>query len=612
VFRRQLLSLAVAVTSTDPPAPLPDVLVDWERAVAAHAGRPAVRDRARSLTYAQADALANACAARLRAAGAGPERLVGLRFAEPAEYVLGILSTLKAGAGFVIHESGTAPGESPAHLWLGETSAPPEGARPGVPAVALRAAARAEDRPGGRGAPAHPAQLAYVLFTSGSTGRPKGAMVERGNLSAFCAAVRERLALGPRDRWFQLAAPSFDVFLEETLPVLTAGGTLLCRAGGEPSDFAAVHGAMEAEGATVVEMSTQYWLEYARWLAAAGACPPPGLRALIVGGERMDARAYRAWQARLATPLVHVYGITETTCTSTMYHGRPGPEDDDVPVGTPLSNTVLRPGAGGGGDEIGLAGACVGRGYLDAPGLTADRFRPDPAGPPGSRLYATGDYGYVDADGALVFRARRDDQVKVRGHRVRLSAVEAALQSLDGVLRAVVLPDPRRVSGLVAFVVRGGGDGAPPRPVLGPERAALRAALEGVLPAWAVPGRFFSLDALPRSVNGKVDREALRRSAGAGEGGGGAGDRPAASHGAEPLVARVTAAFRAVLQAPDMQPDDDFFDFGGDSLLALALAWELGAVAGTGVSAAALFDAPTPRAMAQRLARQRASAGAAA
>lgn len=600
------------MTVSAPPSPAPDFVARWRDVVALHPGREALCDGERTLTYAEADAIAAAAAAALRAAGAGPERLVGLRFGRPLDYVLGALATLRAGAAFLVHPPGADPAASPAGLWLARGGDPP---RPGpAPVVDLSACERAEGSEAGpSGGLVDPRQLAYVLFTSGSSGNPKGAMATRGGLGALCAAVGERLSLTAADRWMQLAAPSFDVFLEETLPVLAAGGTAVCRPRLDALDFPAVQHALERSGATVVEMTTQYWLEYRRWLEAAGRTPPAALRVLVVGGERMDARAYRAWQARFATPLVHVYGITETTVSSTMFHGRLGPGEHDVPVGRPLANTVLRlAGAGPGVEaEIGLAGDCVGRGYLRNPARTAERFLPDPAGPPGSRVFATGDHGLVNARGELVFRARRDDRVKVRGHRVRLSTVERALESLAAVARAVVMPDPQLASNLIAFVVHAGGGGAA-RQLLGAERAALCAGLRGALPAWAVPGRIFALGELPQNVNGKVDKAALHRLARAARGG---APPEAAAQAPVAIPELVVRAFRTVLQASDLQPDDNFFDFGGDSLLALSLASELAGASGAPLSAAVVFDAPTPRALAghisARLSAQAARAEAA-
>jgi len=414
-----------------------------------------------------------------------------------------------------------------------------------------------------------------------------------------------------------VASPGFDVFIEEVVPTLAAGATVACSQSLTPLDPRGLHQAIGGAEATVVELSTQYWYEYEHWLAVNGLQPPQSLRLVVVGGEHMDPARYRRWQQRCPVALVHVYGITETTVSSTMFTGL---VDDEharfVPVGPPLAHNEVQITEGGGQTgEIVVTGDAVGRGYLGEPGLTADRFRPDPAGPPGSRAYLTGDRGsWVDGD--LVCHGRDDGQMKVLGHRVEARAVEAALRAVPGVSQAAVAVDQPGRRTLSAFLVA--DSAGPPRgegPVeAGPDdRAAIARVLERALPSWSRPTRYFWVARLPTNHHDKVDRAALARlseavaprtpgpAASALRAGGGVragGDVVAAVDAVEACV----AAFLIGLGQLDVGPDDDFFEFGGDSLRALTVMSELRHAGWpVGDTAAVLFDAATPRRLADHL-----------
>ncbi|MFI5620922.1 amino acid adenylation domain-containing protein [Streptomyces sp. NPDC051567] len=598
-----------------------DVLDLWDRSAREHAGAPALMTPHRVLTYRDADRLTDAWAAGLAGHGAAPGRLVGLAFGDPARTVLGMLAALKAGAGFTVLDDRLPAAaraalvhRTAAAVWLGDGSHAPDGAY--VPADDVLADGGARPvRPAPR---ASGTDVAYVLFTSGSTGRPKGTVVERDALGRFAAGVAERLELAPGDRWLQVASLGFDVMIEEVFPALAAGAAVVCRADTRALDAEELHTVMARTGTTVVELSTQYWMEYARWLDTGDVTTPAALRTVVVGGERMDPRPYRAWQARQPAALAHVYGLTECTVSSTFYTGLLPSAAVEVPLGTPLRDVEIsvrrdgRPVPDGESGEIHIGGPLLARGFLDDEAATARRFVPDPvSATPGARLYVTGDLGRIDADGHLVFLGRVDDQVKIRGYRLEPARVERALCEVEGVDQAVVFPDPQTATVLWAFTVPAGPQAAPlPGEAVhltGADRDALVTPLEAQLPDWAVPRMLYRVAVLPKNPHGKIDKRLLATwAAAAAVAGPATPATPAAGHpdaAGEPLRT-VLGLFREVLGAPGLGPDDNFFDHGGQSLLAMRLLARLreSFPAATGLRASALFAAPTPRLLAETLA----------
>ncbi|RSS81361.1 amino acid adenylation domain-containing protein [Streptomyces sp. WAC06614] len=616
-----------------------DVVGLWERSVREHPGRPALVTPHRVLTYEDADRLTDTWAGSLVTRGAGPGRLVGLAFGDPARTVLGMLAALKAGAGFTVLDDRLPAAartalvrRTAAAVWLGDGGHAPEGAYVPPAAEGDGGPTGALPRPG---AGAEGADVAYVLFTSGSTGQPKGTVVERDALGRFATAVAERLELTPDDRWLQVASLGFDVLIEEVFPAFAAGAAVVCRDDTRALDAEELHVTLARTRTTVVELSTQYWLEYARWLETSGTTTPASLRLVVVGGERMDPQPYRAWQEHRPAALAHVYGLTECTVSSTFYTGRLPDDADEVPLGTPLRDVQIsvrrdgRPVPDGETGEIHIGGPLLARGFLDDEDATARRFVPDPyAAEPGARVYVTGDLGRIDPDGQLVFLGRVDDQIKIRGHRLEPARVERALCEADGVDRAVVLPDPATGTVLWAFTVPTDPASAPlPGEAVrltGADRDALVAPLEAQLPDWAVPRVLHRVAVLPKNPHGKIDKRLLAAWAAAstpapagparttvappGNAVGAPQDTAASAHGSdgaslgEPL-GTVLGLFREVLGHPALGPDDNFFDHGGQSLLAMRLLARLREVRpdATGLRASALFAAPTPRLLAAAL-----------
>ncbi|RCH70116.1 hypothetical protein DT019_01020 [Streptomyces sp. SDr-06] len=589
----------------------PDFTAQWARSVRDRGDAPALVTPARVLTYKAMDRLTDAWAASFAGRGAGPGQLVGLAFDDPAQTVLGMVAALKSGAGFTVLDDRLPTAarsalvrRTGAAIWAGDGDHAPEGAYVPEPAGPHR---------GGDQRQARSDDLAYVLFTSGSTGAPKGTVVERGSLGRFASAVAERLALTGEDRWLQVASLGFDVVIEEVFPALAAGAAVVCRSDTRALDAEELHALLTATGTTVVELSTQYWLEYARWLTERDLGTPPRLRTVVVGGERMDPAPYREWQRTQSAALAHVYGLTECTVSSTLYTGLLPRDATEVPLGTPLRDVEIsvrrdgRPVPDGETGEICIGGPLVARGFLDDEAATARRFVPDPlAAGPAARMYVTGDLGRIDDDGQLVFLGRVDDQIKIRGHRLEPARVERALCESPEAGQAVVFPDPDTGTALWAFVVPADPRQAPPPGeavrLTGADRDGLVAHLAAMLPDWAVPRVIHQVSVLPKNPHGKVDKRLLAAWAHIASTPAPASPAPVEGLMDEPLRT-VLGHFREVLQAPDLGPDDNFFDHGGQSLLAMRLLTRLRASfpAAAGMRASALFTSPTSRLLSDAL-----------
>lgn len=654
------------MTIAPDPVVEPDaLLVLWRAVVTRHGGRTALSDGRHTLTYRHLAAVAKRIAGRLTAAGAVPGRHVVLQVDAPMDAVMCMLGVLETGAAFALLEDGLPQAARAARvdrvdavLRAGRGQPPdaaplpwvdlapdldgvePDGPAPGPPheASGHRAAGHEASGPGGgspsvggtgcsSGGAARPGPAAYVMFTSGSTGEPKAAEIERNALHGFALAAADRLTLRPGDRWLQLAALGFDVLIEEVFPTLTAGATVVCRPGTVAPDPEELHGMLTDLGVTIVELSTQYWREYARWLDVRGATTPPGLRRVLVGGERMDPDDWRRWERDGHAPLVHVYGLTECTVTSTMYDGRLPADALEVPIGTPLANAEVTvrgadrlPVAAGESGEIHIGGPSLASGYVGDPRQTARRFVQDPCAP-GRRLYATGDLGRILPDGNLEFLGRLDDQIKVRGHRLEPASVERLLTADPQVAQAVVLLDASTRTTLSACLVPAGPGPAVARdgalPVTGERREELLAGLAAELPDWAIPSRLFWTAELPKNTHGKVDRPSLDALLAAASRpmadvtapragtGASAGRHTEDGEGQAPL-ATVLRLFRVLLDDPGLGPDSDFFAGGGQSILAMRLVTELRtALPSTpGLRASTVFDHPTPRRLALWLAAE--------
>jgi amino acid adenylation domain-containing protein len=502
------------------------------------------------------------------------EPLVAVCLPRTLDLVVALLAVWKAGGAYLPLD----PAQPPARIArLIETS----GAVHAITVDSLdrdrELIAAAPDTPVNR-PPTRAGVLAYVIFTSGSTGEPKGVAVPHEAVVTRVRWMVRRYALTPADRVLQFAAVSFDTHVEEVFPCLTAGAELVLLPDGEHlPDFL---GGPHAEGLTVLDLPTPYWHDLVAH--AASMRWPERLRLLIIGADQAQPAAVRAWRSRFGdrVELVNTYGPTEATVIATA--ATLGPDDAvrRPPIGRPIADTsvYVLDGAGRPVPHLAAGELCVGgpglaRGYLHRPGATADRFVPDPFGPPGGRLYRTGDLVRWRDDGQLEFLGRLDEQVKVRGYRVEPGEVAARLETHPGVRQAVVVPHRDEAgTSLVAYAVTEAG-------VTG---AALRAHLDEALPAYLMPAAIVPLEHLPLTAHGKLDIAALPAPSTAEP----APANPAPRTDAEELVA---AVWREVLGLPRVGVADDFFAIGGHSLLATRVAARLGAAIDTEVPIRTLF-----------------------
>ncbi len=473
-----------------------------------------------SLTYRQLLAAADRLASRLVASGAGPERAVGVCLERSLDLVVALAAVMRAGAVCLPLDPAYPPerlqfmaadarpvcvvGDSDLCRDLGIRS--PMLRVHGEPGTSSPAAARTP-------APL-PDNGAYILYTSGSTGRPKGVLVTHRNLVRLFAATAGQIDYHARQVWALFCAYGFDVSTWEMWGALLHGGRLVVVDSAARLSPDLYLDLLERESVSVIcptpslfyAMLEAYGQRDARLVA---------LKHVIFAGEALDFRRLGAWYARHpshAARLANMYGPTETTVHATCFDLDESivARDKDSVIGAALPDTEihvldagLEPAATGVMGEIWIAGAGLTRGYLNRPGLTAERFVASPFGPAGARMYRTGDLGMRRTDGQLVFLGRADRQLKIRGFRVEPGEIEAALVETAGVGQAAVVaeagPDGPR---LVAYVT--GRDGA-----TAPGARDLRAALRSRLPDDMIPARFVALARLPLTTNGKLDRDAL-------------------------------------------------------------------------------------------------------
>ncbi|MEV6865903.1 amino acid adenylation domain-containing protein [Streptosporangium subroseum] len=510
----------------------------------------------RRLTYAELDEAADRVADRLRRSGVGPESLVAV-YAEPClELLPALLGVWKAGAGYVPVDPAYPAGrvaymltDSAATVVL--TQRHLAGALSAADATVLTV-----DDPGewaGRaaaGAPraAGPGNIAYVIYTSGSTGTPKGVVVEHCSVAAYLAWAGTAYP-GLAGEALLHSPISFDLTVTGLFGPLTVGGAVR---------LAALDDVTAGDRPTFLKATPSH-------LALLAALPDHAAPSadLVLGGEALPADWVATWRDRHpGVTVVNEYGPTEATVGCVTAHVAPGeapPVDQagSVGIGRPApGNTVyvlddgLRPVPAGVVGELYVAGPQVTRGYLNRPGATAAAYVPCPYGPPGSRMYRTGDLVRRRADGNLEFLGRADDQIKLHGYRIEPGEIEAVLRAQPGIRDAAVsvredTADGRR---LVAYLV---GEA---------DLTAVGDALAATLPAHMVPAGYVALEALPLTANGKLDHAALPAPAAPSRG------YVAPGTTAEELVAEV---FAELLKVEKVGVDDDFFELGGNSLLAI-------------------------------------------
>jgi len=434
--------------------------------------------------------------------------------------IVGMLVILKAGAAYVPLDPEFPPER--VRFVVEEARAPvlitEERLRGTVPSVAARTLCIDRDwtrtvperpsRPLPRASPDH---LAYVIYTSGSTGTPKGVMISHRNVMRLFASTASRFAFGGDDTWTMLHSYAFDFSVWEVWGCLVHGGRLVVLPSAVARDPEATLKLLADERVTVLSATPSAFRLLVEALPA--TTPPLALRWIVLGGEPVHLPAVRRWFARFGevTPrIVNMYGPTETTVHATWrVLTSADAEASASPIGIPLpdlstyvlgsASGLVPPGAIG---EIHIAGPGLARGYLRRPGLTAERFVPDPFGAPGSRMYRTGDLATTTRTGELTYIGRRDGQVKVRGYRIELGEIEAIAATHPSVAGCAVAThdDEAGRRTLVAYVVPRGE---------GISLRELRLFLAHRLPPYMIPASLVALDALPLGPTGKLQRSRL-------------------------------------------------------------------------------------------------------
>jgi amino acid adenylation domain-containing protein len=582
-----------------------------------------------SLTYAQLDERANRLAHFLRRRGVGPEVRVGVCLERSLEMVVSLLGVLKAGGAYVPLDPGY-PAERLAFM-LADSAVPvlltqerlraalPSGTAAQVVGVdgAWDEIAResAAHLPSG----ASPDSLAYVIYTSGSTGRPKGVMNAHGAVVNRLCWMQGEFGIGADDVVLQKTPFSFDVSVWELFWPLQRGATLVMARPDGHRDPRYLQSVIERRGVTTLHFVPSMLQPFVETVQAERCA---SLKRVFCSGEALSPALVEHFHARFpsSVALHNLYGPTEAAVDVTFWACERSAAPAVVPIGRPVWNTRLyvldaarSPVPTGVAGELYIGGVQVARGYLGRPGLTAEKFVPDPfSSNPGARLYRTGDRARwrsalvrecvsAEVDPAvthsrtsalthsrtsfLEYLGRLDEQVKIRGFRIEPGEIEARLLEHAGVREAVVLaredaPGERR---LVAYFV---GDAV--------QAETLRAHLGQTLPAYMVPAAFVALDRLPLTPNGKLDRKALPAPEYAS-----AEDRYVAPR--NPLEEVLAEVWAAVLRVERVGVRDGFFALGGHSLLATRVVSRIRELFGVELPLRAMFEGPTVAELAVRV-----------
>ncbi|CAI6304962.1 nonribosomal peptide synthetase DhbF [Bacillus subtilis] len=602
-----------SVSEKIPHACLPE---QFEKQAALRPDAIAVVYEDQALSYAELNERANRLARMLISEGVGPEQFVALALPRSLEMAVGLLAVLKAGAAYLPLDPDYPADRiafmlkdaQPAFIMTNTKAAnhiPPVENVPKIvlddPELAEKLNTYPAENPKNkdRTQPLSPLNTAYVIYTSGSTGVPKGVMIPHQNVTRLFAATEHWFRFSSDDIWTMFHSYAFDFSVWEIWGPLLHGGRLVIvphHVSRSPEAFLRL---LVKEGVTVLNQTPSAFYQF---MQAEREQPDLGqalsLRYVIFGGEALELSRLEDWYNRHPEnrpQLINMYGITETTvhvsyieldrsmaalrANSLIGCGIPD-------LGVYVLDERLQPVPPGVAGELYVSGAGLARGYLGRPGLTSERFIADPFGPPGTRMYRTGDVARLRADGSLDYVGRADHQVKIRGFRIELGEIEAALVQHPQLEDAAVIvredqPGDKR---LAAYVI-------PSEETF--DTAELRKYAAERLPDYMVPAAFMTMKELPLTPNGKLDRKALP-----------APDFAAAVTGRGPRTPQeeiLCDLFMEVLHLPRVGIDDRFFDLGGHSLLAVQLMSRIREALGVELSIGNLFEAPTVAGLAERL-----------
>lgn len=591
----------------------------FEHQAASRPHHPAVIFGHERLTYQELNERANQLAHHLQTFGVGPETIVGLHLERSSDMIIAVLGILKAGGAY-LPLSPTLPAErlafmlrdTQATVLLSQESLLATTSSYSGPVVCLDRdwpiiAGNEKTNPHSN---VKPDNLVYIIYTSGSTGKPKGVMIEHRALVNFTQAATSAYGIHQHDRVLQFAALSFDAAAEEIYPCLCSGATLVLRTEEMLDSTSEFIQASRDWELTVWDLPTAYWHQLTDDLVSGNLRLPDSLRLIIIGGEAALPERLRAWSASVgAYPvLLNTYGTTETTIVSTACnlseYAAKGKIFASLPIGRPLDNAQIfvlnvdgQLAAAGVPGELYIGGTSIGRGYLNHPELSEQRFVPHPfSNETGMRLYRTGDRARYLPDGHIEFLGRVDYQVKIRGFRIELGEIESVLARHAQIQDVVVTSHENELNHdkqLVAYVV-------PNDPEL--TSCALQAFMEDRLPDYMVPTRIVLLEALPLTSSGKIDRRNLPKPEDIDL----SVNYVAPRHPVEEVLASVWAD---VLGVPQVGIHDDFFALGGHSLLATQIVSRIKGVFEIDLPLRTLFETTTIALLAPILVKQEKTPG---
>ncbi len=523
----------------------------------------------KQLTYAELNARANQLARFLRRFGIGPDSLVGLCVNRSIEMIVGVLGVLKAGAGYVPMDP-AYPAErlafmlKDANVFVLLTQSDLFDKLPSHngPRLSLDSDwdVIAKERKDNLAAWANPANLAYVIYTSGSTGKPKGVMIHHRGLVNYLSWAVDNYEIAEGCGAPVHSSISFDLTVTSLFSPLLVGRTIFLIADGIENLAAAL---LARDNYSCVKITPAHLRALAELVPAEQI--RGRVRALVIGGEALHLENLNFWRTHAPhTRLINEYGPTETVVGCCAYEvAESDPEQGPVPIGTPVANTQLyvldesmRPVEKGVTGELYIGGDGVGLGYLNSKQLTDERFIADQfSRNRRGRLYRTGDLARFDEQGNLVYSGRIDNQVKIKGFRIELDEVETILSQCEGVRDCAVIAreDANGEKRLIAYTVLDETK---------QETDELRTAIKAKVPDYMVPTAFVKMESLPLTTNGKVDRQALPLP-----------DRKpnicsqncTAKYGE--VEQKLMKIWADVLQVPQVEVTDNFFDLGGDSIL---------------------------------------------
>ncbi|WP_037179188.1 non-ribosomal peptide synthetase, partial [Rhodococcus opacus] len=581
--------------AADEPRPLGAILAD---AAERSPDAVAVDDGARRMTYTELQARALLLADRLVETGVGPESVVAIAIPRSLESVVAVWAVAGTGAAFVPVDP-TYPQIRIQHMLtdsgvlVGLTTSSRRDALPDTVTWidiegtdAGRTPHTGDTR--ARQAPTiRPDNASYLIYTSGSTGVPKGVVVGHRGLNSLATTLRERTGVTAASRVAHFASPSFDASVLEYLLTWSTGATAVIV----PTT---IYGGDELRRHLADSRVTHAFLTPTT-LATLDPGGLDDLECVVTGGEKCTPEVFRRWSPHCR--LVNAYGPTESTVAANISDD-PAADGAHV-IGGPIRGVTevvldarMQPVPIRARGELYIAGGAIARGYHGKPALTATHFVADPFGPPGGRMYRSGDVVRWNTGSercaVLEYLGRSDSQVKVRGYRIEPGEIDAALSGHPAVTFSATLPSTGpdttdQDAALVSYVTTTGAAG--PR--------ELRDYLASRLPAQLVPSAVVEIDAIPRTPSGKLDRDALRALR--------TTPLPAQPSAATPLEQTVAETLAAALDLSSLGVDDDFFAAGGDSLTATRAVARVNATLHTDLAVRSLFDAPTPRALARLL-----------